>query len=161
MQKIKPLCIAITASFIATLSACSNEQQEREAATPPPETSVAKKQPVGRGLKDALNEMDESCDRDLAKTTITQCRVCHSFNEGEPHRTGPNLFGVYGANAAMAEKFAYSPVLQNAGLVWDDETLDAFLENPPRYLPGNRMAFGGVRDADSRSALICFLRALK
>ena len=106
-------------------------------------------------------ELDPSCDRAAAERAMTQCKVCHSISEGAPNLTGPNLFGVYGREAATLEGFAYSPTLKNADIVWNDETLDGFLENPPRYLPGNRMAFGGVKNAEARSALICYLKALK
>ncbi|MEO0399538.1 MAG: cytochrome c family protein [Pseudomonadota bacterium] len=127
----------------------------------PPAPAVNDTPEPRRGITEALAEMNEGCDRALAKTTITQCRVCHSLDDGKPNLTGPNLYGVYGRKAAALENFAYSPKLRNAEITWDDETLDQFLENPPQYLPGNRMAFGGVRDANARAALICALKALK
>ncbi len=167
MSNLKLICvISVGAIFLA--AACGGEQNNETAApapTPAPasenNTADAEVGAPARGLTEAFDEMDASCDQALAKTTLTQCRVCHSFDAGKPNLTGPNLFGIYGASAAAGDNFAYSPVLRESGLVWDEDTLNKFLENPPQFLPGNRMAYGGVRDAEARKSLICLLKALK
>ena len=49
-----------------------------------------------------------------------------------------------------------------AGLVWDQATLDKFLENPMRFLPGTRMGTPASRtpkSARERADLIAFLKA--
>ena len=153
------------AASLAVVSCSEQETDSAPTASPPSsqeetEPAPAKDLPK-RGLADALAEMDPSCNKALAEQSITQCRVCHSFDAGQPNLTGPNLFGIYNKDAATMENFAYSPTLREAGIVWDEATLDAFLENPPAYLPNNRMAFGGVRDDEARAALICLLKALK
>ena len=89
-----------------------------------------------------------------------QCQACHQVGEGARHVTGPQLNGVYGAAVGAQDGFRYSPVLTGAGedgMVWDNATLDAFLENPREHLPRNRMSFRGVRDAQERQALIAYL----
>lgn len=91
------------------------------------------------------------------------CRACHQVGEGARNATGPQLNGIYGRPAASIDGFRYSPVLTAAaenGLVWTADTLDAFLENPARYLPRNRMSFRGVRGADERLALVAYLASL-
>lgn len=170
-----------TLAWLLAVAACGEQGADRNAQTsdeeeaPSSSTTVTADTPAhkpnatdklpvnapSRGIEDALAEMDEGCDRILAERTITQCRVCHSVSEGQPNMTGPNLYGVYERQAAMVSGFAYSPTLRDAGLTWDEDTLNQFLENPQTYLPGNRMAFGGVRDAEARSALVCLLKALK
>ena len=40
---------------------------------------------------------------------------------------------------------------------WTPTALDAWLTEPARFLPGNRMSFVGVRDADDRADLIAYL----
>ncbi|MEL7030598.1 MAG: c-type cytochrome [Pseudomonadota bacterium] len=100
------------------------------------------------------------CDASLAERTLVQCKVCHSVEKDAANLTGPNLYGVFGREAAALDGFAYSPALRDSGAVWDEPTLDAFLESPMRAMPRNRMAFGGVRNADARAAIICYLKTL-
>ena len=40
--------------------------------------------------------------------------------------------------------YRYSDAMKDAAIVWSDETLDGYLENPRSYMPGTRMAFAGV-----------------
>lgn len=101
------------------------------------------------------------CDEILGAAILDQCMVCHSVKEGEPHSTGPNLYGIVDREAAVMDGFAYSKVLRESGFTWNDETLDHFLANPQEVLPYNRMAFGGVTDDADRAALICALKELR
>jgi len=87
------------------------------------------------------------------------CAACHSLEPGR-HMTGPSLAGVWGRRAGAAQGFGrYSEVLEAADLVWDEDTLDPWLEDPAGFLPGNRMAFRGIGDARARADLIAFLEA--
>ncbi len=85
------------------------------------------------------------------------CRVCHTLASGAANRTGPNLHGVIGRNAAAQEGFQYSAAMKRSGLMWDPGRLDAFLADPRGVVPGTRMSFPGVRDAASRRDLIAYL----
>lgn len=91
---------------------------------------------------------------------FNQCAICHSVREGEASRVGPNLFGVYGRAAGALDDFAYSAALRDSDVVWDDASLDAFMENPRAFMPGNRMAYMGENDAAAREDLIAFLKTL-
>lgn len=86
-----------------------------------------------------------------------RCQSCHTLNEGGRHTVGPNLHGIVGAEAAAAEGFNYSRQLSEAGLVWDVDTLDSWIENPRAMVPGNRMSFVGLRDAEDRRDVIGYL----
>ena len=92
---------------------------------------------------------------------FNECAVCHTAKQGEGNRVGPNLFGIAGREAAQADGFAYSKALTESGLVWTDENLNAYIENPPAFLRGNRMAYAGQRDAQKRADLIAYLKTLK
>ncbi len=70
---------------------------------------------------------------------------------------GPSLAGLSGRKAGSVEGFAYSPALEESEVVWSQETLSAFLENPIQYIPGNLMPFGGLRKQEQREALIEYL----
>ena len=92
---------------------------------------------------------------------FNECAVCHTAKEGEGNRVGPNLFGVVGSTAGTVEGFAYSKAMTESGIVWTDETLDGYLENPMVYIRGNRMAYPGQRDAQKRADIIAYLKTLK
>jgi cytochrome c len=85
------------------------------------------------------------------------CAACHSLEPGR-HRTGPSLAGVLGHPAGTAPGFRrYSPALKASGIVWDEATLDAWIADPRAFLPGNRMGFRGLPDAQARADLIAYL----
>ena len=69
---------------------------------------------------------------------------CHSAQKGV-NSTGPSLYGVYGRTSGTVPGFAYSNANKNAAIVWEDETLNKFLENPKKYVPGTKMAFAGIK----------------
>jgi cytochrome c len=86
------------------------------------------------------------------------CAACHSL---EPNRnmTGPSLAGLWNRKAGSVPNFTrYSPALKSAGIVWNDETLDRWIESPQHLVPGNAMTFPGIKDAKARSDLLAFLR---
>jgi len=91
-----------------------------------------------------------------------QCASCHQIGEGATNRTGPMLNNTYGAPVGSHDGFRYSPAFvaaRDGGMVWDDETLTAFLMDPRGAIAGNRMAFRGLRSADEAAAMIAYLRA--
>lgn len=89
-----------------------------------------------------------------------QCAACHSVKSGE-HLTGPSLAGVWGRKAGAATGFRrYSDPLQHSDVVWDGKTLDQWLANPERFIPGNTMTFPGIKDAGQRQDVIAYLRAV-
>ncbi len=94
------------------------------------------------------------------RRAFNQCAICHGMREGEASRVGPNLFGIYGRAAGALDDFAYSAALRDSDVIWDDASLDAFIENPRAFMPGNRMAYMGENDADARADLIAFLKTL-
>ena len=92
-----------------------------------------------------------------------QCRSCHQVGEGARNGTGPALHHVVGHPIGAVDGFRYSNVFQEAnaaGRVWTVEDMDAFLANPRDAMPGTRMGFRGIRDADDRAAMIAYLQSL-
>ena len=60
--------------------------------------------------------------------------------------------------AGTIESFAFSDSLRNSRLVWDELTLDKFIENPDAVVLGHRMKpFGGVLDPALRAAIVQYL----
>lgn len=86
------------------------------------------------------------------------CRSCHTWTEGGPNLTGPNLHGVFGTKAGTKPGYNYSPALKAAGFEWDAAQLDQWLADPRGFLPGNKMTFLGIRQPQDRIDLIAFLK---
>jgi cytochrome c len=87
------------------------------------------------------------------------CAACHTSNGGSS--VGPTVKGVYGRKAGSLSGFAYSPAMRNSGVVWDEKSLDAFIAEPQKTIPGNHMPFPGVADAKQRAAIVEYLKELK
>ena len=86
------------------------------------------------------------------------CRACHTFTEGGPDLTGPNLHGVFGRKIGTKPGFAYSEPAKAAGFVWDAEHLDQWLANPQTFMPGTKMTFLGIKAPKDRDDLIAYLK---
>lgn len=88
------------------------------------------------------------------------CIACHSAVPGE-HLTGPSLGDVWHRKAGRAKGFArYSPSLARANVTWDEATLDKWLADPQKFVPGTTMAFAGLKEPKDREDVIAYLRAV-
>jgi cytochrome c2 len=91
-----------------------------------------------------------------------RCAACHQIGPDAKNRVGPSLEGVIGRTAGTAEGFTYSDAMAEAGqggLVWTDETLHAYLENPREMVKGTKMAFAGLKKPEDRDAVIAYIEA--
>ncbi|MDR2186720.1 MAG: cytochrome C class I [Azonexus sp.] len=95
---------------------------------------------------------------DLGRASFrTNCALCHTVTEGEPHGAGPRLHGVLGRAVASLPDFTYSAALTGIGGHWDVQRLLMFLAAPAELAPGTAMAFAGLKSERERRALVCFL----
>lgn len=95
------------------------------------------------------------------KVAAKKCLQCHSFEEGGPQGTGPNLWDVVGKEIAhRVASFAYSSGLKAKSGAWTYEELNKFLYKPREYAPGTKMSFVGIKDDKERADLIAYLRSL-
>ena len=129
-----------------SLSACGQPEAPKTATAPakvetPTATPAAPKPKTDRGA-----------------LLYKKCQTCHTLGEGERHKVGPNLHGVMGAQAGQKEGFAYSKTMAASDVAWTDENLDAYINNPREFMPGNRMTFVGIRKAEDRALLIEYLK---
>jgi cytochrome c len=83
---------------------------------------------------------------ETGSTELQKCKICHAFDAAGGNRVGPDLHGVFGRKAGTASGFNFSDAMKNSGIVWDEQSLAAFLGDPKASLPGNRMSFPGVKD---------------
>ena len=95
---------------------------------------------------------------DLAagKASFAKCKACHSLEEGK-NEIGPSLHGLFGRKAGTAPKFNYSASNKSSGIVWKEDTLFKYLENPQKFVPGTKMVFPGIKSEKERHALIEYL----
>lgn len=90
-----------------------------------------------------------------------KCMACHTVTD-KTNKVGPHLVGVVGRKAAVVEGFNYSDSMKEyaaTGAVWDEEALDAYLENPKAIVLKTKMAFAGLKKEDEREDLIAFLKS--
>lgn len=100
-------------------------------------------------------------DPERGAELFSQCKGCHEIGEGARNRIGPHLNGIFGRHAASVDGFRYSRSLERAGadgLVWTDETLDAFIADPRSLATRTRMSYRGMKDPRDRADLMAFLR---
>lgn len=84
-----------------------------------------------------------------------RCQACHAL---EYNRTGPKHCGVVGRKSGSVPGFDYSPAMKQAKLTWDEKTLDRFLADPPKFVPGTTMTYAGISDPQERADVIAYLR---
>ena len=113
---------------------------------------------IGFLMLAVTHRVDAAGDPEAGAQVFQACAACHALEPGV-HRTGPSLAGVFGRKAGTAEGFhRYSEALKSADLVWREDTLSGFLTDPQAFLPGNRMTFSGIPDAQARADVIAYLK---
>ena len=89
-----------------------------------------------------------------------QCTACHSVRPGE-HMTGPSLAWIWNRKAGTADGFLrFSDAVKGADVTWNEATLDKWLANPEKFIPGTSMTFAGIKDRRAREDVIAYLRAV-
>jgi cytochrome c2 len=100
-----------------------------------------------------------SGDVAAGEKVFKKCKACHVV-DAEKHKTGPHLVNIMGRAAGSADGFKkYSDAMKSSGIVWNEETLDGYLEKPKAYVKGTRMAFAGLRKAEDRANVIAYLKS--
>jgi cytochrome c len=130
----------VASALILTLSACgqpsSDPAQETSSAAAPAATATA----------------------NAAPASWNQCAICHKAEAGAANGLGPNLHGIIGRKAGAVEGFTYSPAMKASGIVWDDASLDAYIQKPQAKVPGTRMSYAGQADKAKRDEIIAWLK---
>lgn len=96
-------------------------------------------------------------DAAQGEKVFNKCKACHALEAGK-NKIGPTLHGVIGREAGTVEGFKYSDAMKNAGVTWDEESLDQYLADPKGFIPGNKMVFVGLKKEDQRADVIAYLK---
>ncbi|AVO41735.1 c-type cytochrome [Simplicispira suum] len=85
-----------------------------------------------------------------------RCAACHAI---EANRTGPQHCGLFGRRAGTAPGYAdYSKAMRASTTVWNEKSLNVFLRDPMKAVPGTAMGYAGVKDDAERADLIAWLK---
>lgn len=100
-------------------------------------------------------------DAERGEALFRKCAACHEVGDGAKNRVGPHLNGVFGRQAGTLDGFRYSPAMVQAGvdgLVWDADTLVAFVADPKSVVARTRMSFPGLGDTEDQADVLAFLQ---
>jgi cytochrome c len=103
----------------------------------------------------ATRQAETKGDPRNGEQIYARCMACHSLTE---NRIGPRHCGVFGRRAGSVPGFDYSPAMRRAKIVWNEKTLERFLTDPMKAMPGTAMVFSGVPDRKERADVIAWLK---
>jgi cytochrome c len=162
MQDCKPVVeITMRAAVLDVTpeETMARAQQEMDEAA----NQQSEAQPVAAEAEAPVDAVDPALVA-AGEKVFKKCKSCHQVGEGAKKRTGPVLNGIVGATAGASDGFKYSKALRKAaeaGLIWNDAELSAFLTKPKAYLKGTRMSFPGLKKEDDIAAVIAYLSSFR
>ena len=98
-------------------------------------------------------------DANRGQKLFDECAACHSPDRAAKDTVGPSLHGVVGRKAGEGVEFRYSPAMKRSGITWDTQTINNFIADPQKLVPGNRMPYSGLPEARDRADLLAYLQA--
>ena len=163
----------ISGAAALALSACGSgensvgepsvpERGASEPQTTPSPSEIQEESSAARAqepVEAVVNYADFVGDPDAGKRVFLQCSACHTIEENK-NRVGPSLYGLVGRAAGSLEGFNYSKANAEADYIWTEETLFVYLKSPQKFMPGTRMAFGGVKNPQNRADLIAYIKSV-
>jgi len=128
-----------------------------------PEEEGAEAEEVSAAVEEPVAQAAAVPDPELVaagEQVFRTCKACHQVGEGAKNRVGPQLSGVVNRTAGTVDGFKYSSALQGMaadGLVWDEESLAAFLADPRGFMKGTKMGFAGLKSQADIAAVTAYL----
>ena len=103
-------------------------------------------------------------DPKAGEEVFKKCRACHDVGPNAKNKVGPILTGIVGRPAGTIPGFSYSEANKSAGakgLVWTEDVMFQYLEDPRKFMPNTKMAFVGLKDPKDRKDVIAYLKQFK
>ncbi len=97
-------------------------------------------------------------DAEAGRSVFGQCRACHQVGETARNSAGPMLNGLFGRKAGTVAGYNYSDANKNSGITWDETNFAAYIKDPKGFMPGNKMAYAGLKDEKRIADLIAYLK---
>jgi len=97
---------------------------------------------------------------EAGRKAFRRCASCHQVGPGARSQFAPHLNGIVGRRAGALPDFAYSPAMKRAGFVWTEARLRAFLADPDKIVPGNKMRFWNIMGERQVGDLAAYLATL-
>ncbi|CAN5315963.1 hypothetical protein BH11PSE9_BH11PSE9_27610 [soil metagenome] len=116
---------------------------------------------LGAALAAAWGPAHAAGNIEAGRAAFAKCASCHQVGPSARGGCGPQLNQIVGRTAGSTADFVYSPAMKKSGIVWTDQTLAAFLKAPGDVVPGNKMRFYGIGDAQQVSDLLAYLHSLR
>ena len=129
-------------------------------ALPITEVATATKAPAAQFDVAQVIALLPKASPESGQDTFKKCLQCHTPDKGGRILTGPNLYGIVGRARATMPGFPYSEAMKTHPGNWTFEELAKYLHDPRADIPGNKMAFAGVKDNAELADLLVFLRKL-
>ena len=104
--------------------------------------------------------MGSASAQDVAagEKSYAKCRACHQVGETAKNGVGPKLNGLFGRVAGSVEGYNYSAANKTSGVTWTEETFAKYIVDPRGAMPGNKMAFAGIKNETEIANLTAFLK---
>ena len=158
---------AAALASLATLSACGGgaggdanaPAAEETAAAPAADAPAAAEAPAAEPAA-TMEYASMTTDAAAGEKVFALCRSCHVLDEGV-NRVGPSLYNIVGRASGSVEGYSYSDANKNSGVTWTTDVLFKYLEDPKGFMPGTKMAFPGIKDAQDRANLVAYLESTK
>jgi nitrite reductase (NO-forming) len=163
-----PRSAALTVASVArTLPNAPNEDARPQSPRAPLQLAAASGDPHDMMAQHAPSQTvgqagpavaDVRGDAAAGRQVFRKCQACHAMEPGK-NILGPSLSGIVGRKAGDEPSYSYSPAMKQANIVWNVATLDAYLADPEKVVPGNKMPFPGLKTGQDRTDVIAYLAA--
>lgn len=137
-------------------AASGHDRTAHATPAPPPITSGQSAPAAQPSAPVAAAATGGTGDVAAGRLVFRKCQACHSMDPGK-NMLGPSLAGVIGRKAGTLPGYDYSPAMKKADIVWSAQTLDQYLSNPGKTVPGNKMPFPGLKTDHDRDDVIAFI----
>ena len=95
-----------------------------------------------------------------------RCAGCHKIEEGKKGGMGPNLYGIFNSPAGQVEGYRYSEWLKESGIIWDRESLQAWLSDRKtreeyfgKKVFKTKMMWTGIKKEEDMKSILDYLES--